>query len=241
MRYPAHLLLKETLRDNKPYFYLCKCAVQKNVDSYKGSGLVWLSVLKKYKSPVKTRILGTYDDHDSFKEAGRFYSELLNVVEDENFANLVPELGDGGWINDQTGKTWTIKDTSNMNGGQCWNDDIRVKEASERMKKENPMHSNDVRMKMSSTRKNNGTYKSGIDNPSAVALCLTFNDGTCIIATGKQLSSIIGISAAQISTLVNNDDRQRKQEEMILNYNSGKSKRIPACKGYIIRKVEICK
>jgi hypothetical protein len=46
------------------------------------------------------------------------------VVNDKNWANIIPELGDGGWINDQTGKTWKIKDTTNMHGKKTITDAV---------------------------------------------------------------------------------------------------------------------
>lgn len=99
--------------------YLCK-TTGKNPYEYHGSGLRWVNHLKKYHThwtrslDVSTTILGIYDTEQDLKEAGIYYSNLYNVVDDPNWANIVPEEGTGGWINDQTGKNWKIKDTTKM-------------------------------------------------------------------------------------------------------------------------------
>jgi hypothetical protein len=100
--------------------YLCKCVETTNPYVYHGSGRRWVNHLKKYhenwtRSPnVVTTVLGVYENKEELKKAGIYYSDLFNVVNDPNWANLIPEKGDGGWINDQTGKTWKVKDTSKM-------------------------------------------------------------------------------------------------------------------------------
>jgi group I intron endonuclease len=73
-------------------------------------------------------------------------SELNNEREIHWIATLNPEYnmtvgGDGGWIHDQTGNTWKVKDPSKMgkHKNQWKNDDgSRSKAQSERMKKHNP-------------------------------------------------------------------------------------------------------
>ena len=100
--------------------YLCKSSGKGDPLKYQGSGTRWVHHLKKYhknwsRSPdVTTTILGTYPNKQELKTAGLYYSELYNVVKDYTWANLIPEQGDGGHINDQTGKTWKVKDTTKM-------------------------------------------------------------------------------------------------------------------------------
>lgn len=96
--------------------YLCKTS-KKDPYSYKGSGKYWRSHIKAHNGTIITCVIGQYNTSSELKEAGIYYSTKHNVVESEEWANLVPEQGDGGWINDQTGKTWKIKDTSNMGSG----------------------------------------------------------------------------------------------------------------------------
>jgi hypothetical protein len=111
--------------------YLCKTS-GKNPYSYHGSGTRWRNHLNKYhKNPhskdamIKTTILGIYHTKEELKEAGLYYSKKFNVVESKDWANLTEEKGDGGWINDQTGKTWTVKDTSKMKGAKTQTDSVK--------------------------------------------------------------------------------------------------------------------
>lgn len=97
--------------------YLCKSSGTKDPIKYKGSGIRWLNHIKKHNSYIITCILGIYETKEELREAGLYYSKLYNVVEDYGWANLTEEKGDGGLIGTgQLGKTWKIKDTTNMKG-----------------------------------------------------------------------------------------------------------------------------
>lgn len=63
---------------------------------YKGSGTYWLRHLKKYGDEHSTEILLETDDKELFREKALYYSNLFNVVESKEWANIVPEQGDGG-------------------------------------------------------------------------------------------------------------------------------------------------
>jgi hypothetical protein len=110
--------------------YLCKCSG--NVDPYKyhGSGKRWINHLKKYhknwsrSKNIDTVILGTYETKKALKEAGIFFSEFFNIVESQDWANIIPESGDGGWVHDQTGNTWKISDTSKMRNSKTITDAV---------------------------------------------------------------------------------------------------------------------
>lgn len=78
--------------------YLGKCI---NVDPYKyrGSGTVWRRHLKSHNvstQEIKTTILFETEDKDELKKMGLYYSELWDIVKSKEFANLIPESGDGG-------------------------------------------------------------------------------------------------------------------------------------------------
>lgn len=77
--------------------YLCKCIDNKDHISYKGSGVYWRRILNKHSNyTISTKILGHYDTAKELVEQGSYYSELYDVVENENWANCMPETGDGG-------------------------------------------------------------------------------------------------------------------------------------------------
>lgn len=63
---------------------------------YSGSGKYWKNHIKKHGNDVTTVILKECQDPDELKTWGIYYSELWNVVESDDWANIKPENGDGG-------------------------------------------------------------------------------------------------------------------------------------------------
>lgn len=72
--------------------YLCVTS-KKNWKSYKGSGIYWKSHLKKYGSNIKTILIFESLSIEKISELGLFYSEKYNIVESDDWANLIPENG----------------------------------------------------------------------------------------------------------------------------------------------------
>jgi len=64
--------------------------------SYSGSGKYWKRHLDKHGYVYDTEILKECHSKEEIKEWGRYYSELWNIVESDEWANLKPEMGDGG-------------------------------------------------------------------------------------------------------------------------------------------------
>lgn len=69
---------------------------------YNGSGIIWKAHLKKHGYNIKTEILSSFNNKDDLRKAGIKYSNLLNIVESKDFANLTIEKGQGG-------NTWNKK------------------------------------------------------------------------------------------------------------------------------------
>ena len=69
---------------------------------YKGSGKRWVNHIRKHGYDVTTEILLATENEEELKETGIFFSNIFNVVESKNWANLKIEQADGGWdyIND---------------------------------------------------------------------------------------------------------------------------------------------
>ena len=63
---------------------------------YLGSGKRWLRHLAKHGNDITTEILLETEDKQSLADTGLHYSKLWNIVEDQSFANMRPESGDGG-------------------------------------------------------------------------------------------------------------------------------------------------
>lgn len=64
--------------------------------TYFGSGTYWMAHLNKHGYEVTTEILKECTNNEEIKQWGLYYSELYNIVESAEWANLKPESGDGG-------------------------------------------------------------------------------------------------------------------------------------------------
>jgi hypothetical protein len=69
-------------------------------DIYPGTGKRWSRHLKKHGKDVSTIILLSTNNKLKLREVGLYYSELWNIVESNEWANLRPE--DGGIIDSNT-------------------------------------------------------------------------------------------------------------------------------------------
>ena len=101
--------------------YLCKTTKRK-YEKYSGSGVYWRQHLKVHGKEHSTELIRECSSKEELREWGLHYSALWNVVDSEEWANLIPE--DGGseeagklgaaqtkklmWIND--GLTETMVD-----------------------------------------------------------------------------------------------------------------------------------
>jgi hypothetical protein len=68
----------------------------KNPQTYLGSGVYWLRHLKEHGEDILTEILYETTSYDEIKEKGLYYSNLWDIVNNTNFANLIPETGCDG-------------------------------------------------------------------------------------------------------------------------------------------------
>lgn len=62
---------------------------------YLGSGKVWKEHLGQHGKDVSTIILRECANNKEVNVWGRYYSELFDVVQSKEFANLIPETGGG--------------------------------------------------------------------------------------------------------------------------------------------------
>ena len=75
--------------------YLGK-TTSKDPYSYSGSGKYWKLHLTKHGFDYNTEILRECVTNDEVKQWGEYYSNLWNIVESNDWANLKNEAGDGG-------------------------------------------------------------------------------------------------------------------------------------------------
>ncbi len=90
--------------------YLCKTS-RSDPYTYSGSGKVWKRHLKKYGKKFTTEILAECKTKEELIQKGLYYSKLWNIVHNKQFANLIPEAGDGGAT--MTGKKMPKKHSIN--------------------------------------------------------------------------------------------------------------------------------
>ena len=76
---------------------------------YKGSGKRWVNHVNKYGYDITTEILKECQTNDEVRECGKYYSELWNVVESSEWANLKPEYGEGGSTSEMAKKAIETK------------------------------------------------------------------------------------------------------------------------------------
>jgi hypothetical protein len=90
--------------------YLCQTK-KKDPYSYKGSGKYWKLHLKQHGNSIHTEILKECSTKDELVKWGKYYSDIWNIVDSDEWANLKPETGDGGPLfglaNGMYGKTHT--------------------------------------------------------------------------------------------------------------------------------------
>ena len=72
---------------------------------YKGSGVLWTEHINKYGYDVETEILKECSSPEELKYWGKYYSNLWDIINDKNWANLIEEAGPGGrWSIDSKNK-----------------------------------------------------------------------------------------------------------------------------------------
>lgn len=65
-------------------------------ETYKGSGKYWKRHIQTHGYNVTTDIIYETDCPNDLKSKGLYYSQLWNIVDSNEWANLKPEDGDGG-------------------------------------------------------------------------------------------------------------------------------------------------
>lgn len=96
-------LYKKTHKDTG-LKYLGK-TIANNPYSYPGSGIYWTRHLETHGNNVETEILRECQSEEELKFWGQYYSKLWNVVESNEWANLIEEAGPGGyWSNESKQK-----------------------------------------------------------------------------------------------------------------------------------------
>jgi hypothetical protein len=91
---PTALLVMEHNITGLKYF--CKTTLLDRVHRYKGSGVVWTKHMREHGFNVKVGLLGFYIDKDRCLNAAKNFSIENNIVDSDEWANLVIETGKNG-------------------------------------------------------------------------------------------------------------------------------------------------
>lgn len=91
---PTYLYIKTHNKTGFKYFG----KTIKDPYKYKGSGKIWINHLKVHGNDVTTQILGYFIDYDECKQVALEFSIEYNIVESNQWANLMVETLDGGFI-----------------------------------------------------------------------------------------------------------------------------------------------
>ena len=91
---PTALLVMEHNITGLKYF--CKTTCLERVHRYKGSGVAWLKHLREHGFNVSVGMLGFYVEKKRCLDAAKKFSIENNIVESQEWANLVEETGKNG-------------------------------------------------------------------------------------------------------------------------------------------------
>jgi len=88
---PTALLVMEHNITGLKYF--CKTSILDRLYRYKGSGSAWTKHMREHGFDVKVGLLGFYIDEDRCLNAAKTFSIENNIVDSDEWANLVIETG----------------------------------------------------------------------------------------------------------------------------------------------------
>lgn len=111
--------------------------------TYKGSGTRWNNHLSVHGNDVSTEVLRECESNDEIRYWGEYYSNLWNVVESDEWANLKAESGDGGSYphREETKKLLSEikRGLPAHNKGKPWSEERKQRQAGMNSKENNPM------------------------------------------------------------------------------------------------------
>jgi hypothetical protein len=115
-----HYLLVKT-HNETGLKYLCKYKGSlEGAFRYTGSGKYWKRHLKMHGNNCETTILLETDNEEELQQHGLFYSREWNIVENDEWANLIVESGRGGatfgFLNKKHSPEWKAAQSLKMLG-----------------------------------------------------------------------------------------------------------------------------
>ena len=143
----------------------------KDPHEYQGSGTYWKRHLKEHGADYTTEILLTTESLEEIRKQGEYYSELYQVFESKEWANIKPETGDGGWP-DKTPETLAkmIETKLQKYGTLYFRTDESVKKMVETKRKNGTLKQTpETIAKIKETKRRNGTLNNNNNTPESIA------------------------------------------------------------------------
>ena len=180
---------------------------QQNYSKYDGSGLHWKRHLAVHGKDHTTEIINEFSSLTELKEGGLYYSQLWSVVESQEWANIIPESGEGVIPTpeiikrrtdtrkknkmDGTVAGWTDESTIKCNSTKIKNGTMNTRtpeniaaQLKTRVEKGTDPSSPSVIAKCRETKRKNGTVNNFIENNPAL---IKVECPHCGIKVGKGL------------------------------------------------------
>lgn len=157
----------------------------KDPHKYKGSGKYWLRHINIHENDVKTEILLESNSLEEIKFAGIYFSELWNIVNNDEFANLKIECGPGGTATPDSIKKGL--ETKRRNGTLNTNTPESIAKGLETKRKNGTMNANtpEAIAKRLETKRKNGTMNANTPETIAKSLETKRKNGTLNVQTEK--------------------------------------------------------
>jgi hypothetical protein len=157
--------------------YLCQTK-RTDYNTYSGSGVYWQKHLKKHGYTFTTELIAECNSLHELKERGTYFSNLWNIVESDEWANLIIEDGTGSTMSPEIRKRAMetmrrngthpsnksiiekINATKKINGTLAPSPETIAKVHEARRKNGTTFASPDVQAKVRATKEANGTLNS---------------------------------------------------------------------------------
>lgn len=196
---------------------------QKDYHKYTSSGTYWLLHLKKHGFNYSTKIIFESNNKSDIKLLGEKLSTEWNIVTSNEWANLKPESGDGGFL--LTTESYQKRiNTRKLRGNINTNTDSSIKKSIETKKKNGTLNvqTPEVIAKSLETKRKNNTMNPNTTESIIAGLETKRKNGTL----GKTNSTEESIKKANATKYKNGTNKRssasiRKQKETIKK-NGGK-------------------
>jgi hypothetical protein len=183
--------------------YLCQ-TTRRDYNKYPGSGIYWKRHLKTHGYDITTKVIKECANREEMIYWGNYYSDLWNVVESSEWANLKPEEGNGNT------PAWTLKMWNNPGFKEKMKEARKNTYCSETYRQQ--QSENSKKLWADSEFRRRRPDQSGINNPNYDPTPYTFVDQNGEMFTGSKLefSNKYNLRSKAVRHLVKGDVQTHK-------------------------------